>query len=339
MKRLMSFVLLMLLASHFSTPVPLAEAAVSLTAPSAILLEPTSQKILFSRAPHRKQPPASTTKIVTALVVLDFLPSDDWVTISSRVEDVEASKLYLKGGERLRARDLLKALLMNSANDAASALAIEVSGSERAFAALMTEKAKSLGARNTRFINASGLPTRGQYTTAYDLALLMREATRNEVIVSILKLKRVAIHTSSGKRYVLKSHNKMLWRPERVIGKTGWTRQARYCFVGLVQEGPSDTIVALLGSRKLWVDLSALVQKITGQVMTKKGKTLSFGQRGKDVAALQLGLKRAGFFKGRATGYFGSKTKYAVTRFQRSRQLVRDGIVGPQTKRALDPYL
>ena len=251
MKKGLSLLVTVFLALQLLTPVPFAEAAVSLTAPSALLIEPWSQKIIYSRDPHRKKPPASTAKIVTALVILDLLSLDGWVTVSSRVEDVEASKLYLHGGEQLRVRDLLKALLMKSANDAAMALAIAASGSESTFAELMTQKARSLGAEDTRFVNASGLPAEGQYSTAYDLALIMREAAQNDYIVSLLKLKSTSIVTAGGRRFYLKSHNKMLWRRSGVIGKTGWTRNAKYCFVGLIEQAQANTIVSVLGSKKL----------------------------------------------------------------------------------------
>ena len=334
-KKAVSVALTLILAFQIFTQTPLAEASASLTAPSAVILDPASNKIIFSRAPHRKQPPASTAKIVTALVILDSLSLDHWVTVSPQVEKVEASKLYLNGGDRLRTCDLLQALLMNSANDAASALAIEVSGSERTFAELMTRKARALGARNTRFVNASGLPAEGQYSTAYDLALIMREAMENSFIVSILRQKNTSVQAYNGKRFYLKSHNKMLWRRQKVIGKTGWTRRAKYCFVGVIEEGRHDAVVAVLGSRKLWGDLSALVNKVPGA--SKNRSTLSYGVKGEEVKRLQLSLKQAGFFVGPATGYFGKKTKQAVLKFQRSRGLSADGIVGIQTRRALAP--
>ena len=339
MKKTVGLCLVLVLAAHFLLPVPFAEAYVSLTAPSAILLDPASQKIIYSRAPHRKQSPASTTKIVTALVVLDLLPLDRWITVSPRVEGVERSKLYLNGGDQLRVIDLLKALLMNSANDAASALAIGVSSSEREFAKLMTQKARSLGARNTHFVNASGLPAEGQYSTVYDLALIMREAKKSALIVSILKQKRGIIQTSSGKVFRLKSHNKMLWRRQGVIGKTGWTRRSKFCFVGLVQDGEHEAIVSVLGSRKLWVDLNKLVNRVSGISKSGSRKILAFGNRGTEVKRLQLGLKQAGFFTGPTTGYFGNKTKVALLQFQKARGLPPDGVAGIETKKALESYL
>src|SRR3989338_8620642 len=337
MKRTITAVLILFLSLNIFIPVPVAEAAASLTASSIILFEPATDRIIYSRAPHKKRAPASTTKIVTALVVLDSLSLNQWVTISPEAGDVERSKLYLEGGDRLRVRDLLKAILMKSANDAARAVAIEISGTERAFGELMTQKAKSLGAKNTRFMNASGLPAEGQYSTAYDLALIMREAMKNEIIVSILKQKSTYIETYNGKRYFIKSHNKMLWRRERMIGKTGWTRNAKYCFVGLIQQGTQQAIVSVLGSRKLWLDLSTLAHRIIGTTMNQN--ILSYGAKGEKVKQLQMALKSAGFFDCPVTGYFGRKTKRAVSEFQRSRGILTDGAVGPQTKAAFSPPL
>ncbi len=337
MKKIVTFFLFIFIPSHFLICVPTAQAVQSLTAPSAILLEPGTDRILYSRAPHRKQSPASTAKVMTALVALDSLSLDQWVTISSRVEGIEPSKLFLEGGDRLQVRDLIKAVLVKSANDAAAALAIEVAGSEWSFARMMTEKARRLGAVNTQFVNASGLPAEGQYSTVYDLAIIMREAMKNEFIVSTMKQKNATIRTSAGKSYYIKSHNKMLWRRQKVIGKTGWTRRSKHCFVGLIEEGSREAIVSILGSRKLWIDLASLVEQITG--VKRTDRILSYGSRGKEVEQTQIALRQLGYFKGEATGYYGSVTKRAVARFQRAQRIFADGVVGQKTKEALAPYL
>lgn len=337
MKKLAVFPILSCLVLHFLICVPPAEAFQSLTAPSAILVEPGTDRILYSRAPHRKQSPASTAKVMTALVVLDALPLNQWVAISSRVQAIEPSKLYLKAGERLTVRDLIKAVLMKSANDAAAALAIEVAGSEWSFAQMMTEKAKQLGASDTQFVNASGLPADGQYSTAYDLAIIMREAMKNDFMVSTMKQKNATIRTSSGRNYYIKSHNKMLWRERKVIGKTGWTRRSKHCFVGLIEAGSREAIVSVLGSRKLWIDLASLVAQVTG--IKRSGRMLSYGSRGKEVERVQIALRQLGYFKGEATGYYGPVTKRAVTRFQRAQRISADGVIGQKTHEALAPYL
>ena len=126
----------------------------------------------------------------------------------------------------------------------------------------------------------------------------------------------------------------MLLRGERVIGKTGYTQRAKYCFVGLIEGGAQDIIVSVLGSKKLWRDLSALLNQLNGG----SSKILSFGSRGEGVRQLQAALKKLGFFSGPTTGYFGKMTKRAVRKFQRSRGLPQDGIIGPRTKAALAPY-
>lgn len=320
-----------------SLPVPaIGSISALLSAPSVVLLDPASKQILFSKAPNRKQAPASTAKLVTALVVLEHLELDHWVTVSSGVESREPTKLHLRGGDQLRVRDLLKAILMKSANDAAAALAIEVSGSELAFSDLMTQKAHSLGANNTRFRNASGLPAEGQYSTAYDMALVMGEAMESPTIASILKQKETFIYTAAGRRFYLKNHNKMLWRRSGVIGKTGYTRRARHCFVGYIQRGSKSAIISVLGSHKIWADLNSLYDHHSG---VKRSKVLSFGSRGGEVEQLQQALKRAGYFQDSATGYFGIKTKRAVIKFQKAKGLSADGIAGPSTKKALAPYV
>ena len=336
-KKLVTLPLLTFSIFHLLICIPAEAAVASLTAPSAILLESGTDRILYQRAPHRKQSPASTAKIMTALVALDQLSLDQWITIDPSVETREPSKLYLEGGQRIRVRDLIMAILMKSANDAAAALAIEVAGSEWRFAQLMTEKARQLGAQNTQFVNASGLPAEGQYSTVYDLALMMREATKNDFIVSTLHQKDATITTSGGKKYYIKSHNKMLWREQKVIGKTGWTRRSKHCFVGLIDGGAQEAIVSVLGSKKLWIDLASLVAQITG--VKKSGDILSYGSRGKEVEELQIALRQLGYFKGSATAYYGSITKRAVARFQRAQGISADGIVGQKTKEALAPYL
>src|SRR3989338_4469334 len=318
-------------------PVPQAEAmSVYLTAPSAVIMDESTGAVLYSKSPNVKRAPASTVKILTALVILDRLPLDQWVTISSRVEGVEPSKLYLRGGEKIQVYDLLQAILMNSANDAALALAIGAAGSEYEFSKMMNQKAIALGAQNSNFKKASGLPAEGQYSTVYDLALIMRAAMNSVVIASILKKKASMMRTAEGKVYYLKSHNKMLWRRYDVIGKTGWTRQAGYCFVGSAGYAGKRLIVSMLGSKRLWTDVTAMAQAMSGY---KPRELISYGDRGNDVFAIQSALRRAGYFHTRATGYYGKITVKAVRSFQRAKKIEADGIVGAETRAALSSYM
>lgn len=130
----------------------------------------------------------------------------------------------------------------------------------------------------------------------------------------------------------------MLWRSQKVVGKTGWTRSSKYCFVGFITSGShSQAIVSVLGSRKLWIDLSSLIGQVTG--VKKNSRILSYGSRGKEVKQLQNALKQLGYFKGEVTGFYGPITKRAVARFQRAQGMHADGIVGLKTKEALAAYL
>lgn len=339
-KKIIALTLVISWVGTFAMPAQNAfSAATSLvTAPSAILIDGISGKSIFSKSPHIKRPQASTTKIMTAMVVLDKLRQNDVVVVSRKVEPVQPSKIYLKGGERYYVRDLIYAILLKSANDAAEALAIEVAGSVPAFCNLMNKRARALGAKNTQFKTPNGLPAKGQYSTAYDLALIMREAERYPFIVQALKLKSVSIRSLSGRTIALKSHNKMLWSEQYdVIGKTGYTRSSSYCFVGRVNEKYKDVYLSLLGSRNrtnFWAD----VKKLCSYPNSKMTKAIQTNQRlwaRDEVFMMQRALLSAGYDTGVPDGDFSYQTLAAVEAFQRDHGLPVDGIVGKQTMSVL----
>ena len=170
-----------------------AYAAISVTAPSVVLIDPTTHRILYSKTPHRKRAPASTTKLLTAMVAMDRLSLNQIVTVPKFAESIEASKIYVRGGEQYRVRDLIRAILIKSANDAAEVLAYAAAGSRSAFAKQMNRKARSIGAKHSNFVNPHGLPDKRQHSTAYDLALIMKKAQKYPFIVSTLKKKTMMI--------------------------------------------------------------------------------------------------------------------------------------------------
>lgn len=305
------------------------------TAKSALIIDRTSGEVLFSRSPNIKLAPASTTKILTALVVVDELPLNHIVNVSSQAVGVQPSRINLRAGEQFYVRDLLKALLINSANDAAVALAVAVSGSEWRFAQKMNQKAKSLGALNSNFVHASGLPAENQYSTVSDLIQIFRALETNAFLFNTLASRYAHIESLGGRRIRLKNHNKMLWRDERAInGKTGWTRNARHCFVGEMRHNGKSCFVAILGSKKTWPDLAYFADRFIGGSSSKVVSRSSYS-----VHQIQRALKNAGYFKVNPTGYFGRITKRAVIRFQKAHRLRADGIVGKETWRALSKYL
>jgi D-alanyl-D-alanine carboxypeptidase (penicillin-binding protein 5/6) len=152
---------------------------------------------------------------------------------------------------------------MKSANDAAVALAEHVAGSEEEFVELMNRKALAIGASDTHFINPNGLPGKGQFTTAYDLAKIMRQAIRHPVLREILGTRMTELSTESGKTMLVKNTNKLLWSDEEVLGgKTGFTQQARHCFVCAGERESNMLITALLGAPSrtaLWKETEDLM--------------------------------------------------------------------------------
>lgn len=241
-----------------------------ITASSAILIDQSSNRVLYAKTPNLRRAPASTTKLLTSLVVIQLMDLNKIVTIPAAVEKVEPSKIHLRRGERYRVRELVRAVLINSANDAAEALALATAGSRPAFAKLMNRRAQAIGCRGSHFVNPSGLPAKGQYSTALDMALIMREVEKYPFLVQTLATPTLIIKSSAGRKIYLRNHNKMLFRGHReVVGKTGWTYAARHCFVGRVDALNQKVFVAMLGSRRLWKDLMMLVSYPFGNFFSR----------------------------------------------------------------------
>lgn len=232
-----------------------------LSAKSAVVLDASSGAVLYAKNPHLKLPPASTTKIMTVLVALDHLKADQRVTVGHDAVITAQTKAGLTEGTDYRMWDLVTACLVSSSNDAAIALADATAGSEDKFVGLMNEKAASLGMNDTKFVNATGLTDkrRKQYSSAYDLTLLMRAALKDARLDPIMGIIRTSIQGSDGKVLYLKAHNKLLWeRPHFVKGKTGWTYASRHTFVGTNYSPEKKIMFAMLSSTQPWTDIEHL---------------------------------------------------------------------------------
>jgi len=201
-----------LLCGLGSDPQMLDAASLAMNAPSFAILDANSGAILHARSANVKRAPASTTKILSAMVILDHLKPDQLITVSSYATTVQPSKIHIRAGDQFYVRDLLKAMLLRSANDAAYALAIATGGSIKNFAKLMNEKAKRVGARNSYFYSPAGLPYKGQYSTPYDLAKIMLAAQKYDTIVSAMRMKSTVIYSRLGRKYAITNTNKMLWK-------------------------------------------------------------------------------------------------------------------------------
>lgn len=253
----------------------LAQEGVAMTLPiiaarSAVLMNPTTGEILFAKEPHLRLPPASTTKVLTALVTLERLSLNTRVPVSPQAASAPPSRIGLRAGEAALTQDLLYGLMLKSGNDAAETLAEAAGGSVSGFAELMNLRAWQIGARDSHFMNPHGLPNDDHYTTAYDLALIFRQAMNHPVFADIVRTRSAALRIESGQglygdwRMVpVLNHNRLLVSYEGARGgKTGFTFKARRCFVGEVDRGGVRLIVAILSSPNsgaLWQDARTLL--------------------------------------------------------------------------------
>jgi len=235
---------------------------IDVNAKSAIIMEAGSGKVLFEKDADERLQPASTVKVMTAVVAMENLPLESEIIPTSSIVEVEPTVIELRPGIRYRLKDLISAILIKSANDAAVAIAEAVAGSEEDFAELMNQKAVEIGLRDTNYTNASGLPAENredQYTTARDLVTLMQYARRYKFLIETLSKKETDIYGSDNKRIHLAAHNKSLFFKEGAAwGKTGYTIKAGRTFVGMNPSYRPKVIFALLKSKKLWHDISVL---------------------------------------------------------------------------------
>ncbi len=251
---------LLLLTWHVCCPAPTASASPDPSAVAAIIMDAETGELLYEKNAHLPLPMASTTKVMTALLGVERLRPHEVVHVSAYAASMAPSKIYLKPGDVIRADDLLQAILLKSANDASVALAEKISGSEEAFARLMTRRARELGAQNTHFENASGLPADDHYSSAHDLAVILRYAMQRLDFAEIMQMRTASIESMTGRAWTVRNHNRLLWTfPGALGGKTGWTRASRHCYVGLVEQGGRALIVSVLASSRLWSDVNELL--------------------------------------------------------------------------------
>lgn len=261
-------------ASAYYTPSGDIEGKIS--SKSVMLMDAQSGETIFAKSPDNPRQPASTIKIVTALIALKSLKPDDILDVSRKASDMPSSKIFLDPKKSYRANDLINAVLLASANDASVALAENIAGSEEKFANMMTMSARIWGAENTICRTASGLTAEGQHSTARDLATLFRYAMQHEDFARRVREKKIS--TSYGK--TLLNHNKALWRIDgAVAGKTGYTVAARQTYVGQFSRNGQTLIVAVMGSESMWGDVRALVEygfsKKQAQMAKRKGMGVS----------------------------------------------------------------
>ena len=253
MKRLIAGTAAALLAAVLFLPIE----ADAVSAQKAYVLDAVSGRVLYEKNATERSLIASTTKIMTALIVCERCNVLDRMRIPKEAVGIEGSSMYLQEGEVLTLQELLYGLMLSSGNDAAVALAIYCGGTVEGFAELMNDKARNLGLTGTHFENPNGLDSPGHYSTAKDLAKLAAYAMENPIFYKTVSTKNV----KAGERY-LTNHNKLLWRVEGADGvKTGFTKAAGRILVSSATREGRRLIAVTIDDPDDWDDHAALLEE------------------------------------------------------------------------------
>jgi D-alanyl-D-alanine carboxypeptidase (penicillin-binding protein 5/6) len=229
---------------------------------SAVLMDAVSGQVLYEKNAHTRRPNASTTKIMTAILMIENLRTDEIITASKKAAETPYSAIHLKPGEQITMYDLLMGLMIRSANDAAVAAAEHTAGSVQKFAAMMNKKAAELGCVNTHFVNPNGLYNAGHYSSAYDLCLMARHAIRYPLFNTVVSTKKhiLSSRTVNRKDLAVYARTKFMRDYPGADGiKSGYIKQARYCYVGSVTRDGWRLVSAVLRSENSGADTSALM--------------------------------------------------------------------------------
>ncbi|HHV63291.1 MAG TPA: D-alanyl-D-alanine carboxypeptidase [Firmicutes bacterium] len=234
------------------------------TAASAILMESRTGTILYAKNEHQRRPPASTTKIMTAILAIEHGDLDSIVTVSRRAASIGGSSLWLRPGDKIRLEDLLRGIMLRSGNDGCVAIAEHIAGSEEAFVEMMNVKAWKLGAWHTQFRNPHGLHHPAHYSSAFDLALMARYGLKYPKFAEIVRTKEAEIELGDKEKKekrLLANTNSLLWSFEGADGvKTGTTSAAGYCLVASATRKGCQFISVVLNSAARWSDSARLLE-------------------------------------------------------------------------------
>ncbi len=222
-----------------------------------VVINPRTGEVLLEKNAHQARPVASTQKLLTALVLLEGGNLERTVTVTASDTYVDPTKMGIRAGERYKKRALLEAMIVRSSNDIAKCLARNEAGSESAFMARMNARARQLGMRSSRFVNPHGLTASGQYSTAFDIAILATHALNNPTIRRFSATREMVFQFPDGRRKVIFNTNKVLRMTPYCQGmKTGYTAPAGRCLVSYGERGLKKVICVVLGSQipDIWED-------------------------------------------------------------------------------------
>lgn len=240
-------------------------ASPNIKASAAILMDVKTGQVLWEKNMHKRLAPASTTKILTAIIAIEQGQLDADVKVSHRAAAVRGSSMYLFPGQTIALRELLEGLLLRSGNDAAVAIAEHIAGSTEEFARMMNDKAAAIGAKGSNFVNPHGLTAVGHYSSAHDLAVLARYALHNPTFAEIVRTRETSIDWLDGKGKeqvkTIRNTNKLLWMFADADGvKTGTTNEAGPCLVASATHDGHRLISVVLHDHERWSDSMRLLQ-------------------------------------------------------------------------------
>ena len=222
-------------------------------AKSAILIEASTGEILYQKNANEKLAPASMTKIMSLILIMENIENgnlkwNDVVVVSKNASSMGGSQIFLETNEMMTVEDLVKGICIASGNDATVALAEKNAGTEKAFVKLMNDKAKSLGLKNTNFVNATGLDAEGHYSTAYDMSVMARELVRHEKILEFSSIYEDYLRKNTSKSFWLVNTNRLVKFYSYIDGlKTGYTKNAGYCLTATGQKRNMRLISVVMG--------------------------------------------------------------------------------------------
>ena len=310
-------------------------AAPTVKAKYAVIFDLTSKQWIYEKGADTPTPPASTTKLLTAMVLLDSWPLTHQITIPASVKNIPPYKLHVREGEKYSVEDLLYGLLMRSANDVAHSLAVRRSGTEAKFSLLMNQKIQKIGATHSHFENAHGLPNDKQFVTARDMARITEAASRYPMIHQMLSTKyRMFLRPHYKAAGAKKKNTKLVNRNKLLIenfhplvyGKTGFTDLAGRCFAGYTT-GKTPMIIVVMKSKDRWGDVKKLAKWSASFYSNRISLNKSKCSQSK-ILHCQKRLIELGFLTIKADGRWGHESEAALLKFQGSRAITVDGLIG-----------
>ena len=258
MKRLVSVMLTIILLTTFAAPLAFAEEKTGVeladNVKSAILIERDTGKVLYEKNSNESLPPASMTKVMTMLLIMEALDEgklsyDEKVRASEYAASMGGSQIFLEAGEEMTVEELLKGIAIGSGNDAAVAMAERIAGSEEAFIDMMNKKAEELGLKDTKFQNTTGLPVEEHYSSAHDMAIMSKELLKYEDITKYTGKYEAYLREDTDNKFWLVNTNKLVRFYPGVDGlKTGFTREAMYCLTATAEKDGMRVIAVVFGA-------------------------------------------------------------------------------------------